>query len=339
MTVIPADGVFQGGGIKGLAIAGALLEFESNERLRVERWANVAGTSAGAILAAYLAAGHTAEELAALIDRAPFASFQDWGPPGTKLVGGSLNFIRRRGLARGERFRQWFDRELGGMAFGDVTNPPEDGKPPAHPYRLRMIAADVTNKRILVLPDDLHRYRMPGRKQAIDPDTFPVANAVRMSLSIPYFFEPVELVDGDTGKSATIVDGGTVSNFPVWLFDSDRAIVRRPTFGLRLVGGRPIGAGAKMFVRTLGWPFALAADINQTQSSSWDARFVSRSTRVRTCTVDAQDVATTDFALSAERRGGLLDGGRRAARAFLAGFDLQAYRNTFGGTLEVGAHV
>jgi NTE family protein len=202
-----------------------------------------------------------------------------------------------------------------------------------------MIAADVTNHRMLVLPDDLHRYRLPDSARVIDADGFRVADAVRMSLSIPYFFEPVELIDLENKQPATIVDGGTLSNFPVWLFDTDRHDPRWPTFGLRLVGGRSVGAGLRTFVRMLGWPAALAADISQTQSSSWDDRFVSRSTRVRTCTVDAGDVGTTDFELSRERRNDLLHGGRRAARAFLDSYDLEAYVNTFGRRLELGAHV
>jgi NTE family protein len=337
MKSLPADGVFQGGGIKGLAIAGALVEFESHARLRVERWVNVAGTSAGAILAAYLAAGHTAVELAALIDRAPFASFQDFGRGG-RFLGGAVGFLRRRGLARGEVFRNWFDNELDGMTFADVPAHPDDsGTQPEHRYRLRMIAADVTNHRMLVLPDDLHRYRLPSRPGPIDPDGFKLADAVRMSLSIPYFFQPVELIDLENKKPATIVDGGILSNFPVWLFDTDRRDPRWPTFGLRLVGGRSVGAGLRAFVRMLGWPAALAADISQTQSSSWDDRFVSRSTRVRTCTVDAGDVGTTDFDLPQEKREALVHGGARAARAFLDTYSLDTYRNTYGRALEPAA--
>ena len=333
----PADGVFQGGGIKGLAIAGALVEFEANDRLRVERWVNVAGTSAGAILAAYLAAGHTAVELAALIDRAPFPSFQDWGPGG-KFLGGARNLLRRHGLVRGEEFRRWFDQELGGMTFAAVKSEPDpDGAPPEHPYRLRMIAADVTNQRLLVLPEDLHRYRLPDEAGVIDPDRFKIADAVRMSLSIPYFFPPVDLIDAESGEPATIIDGGTLSNFPVWLFDTDRRDPRRPTFGLRLVGGRPVGGGARMFLRRLGWPAALAADIVDTLSGAWDDRFVSRSVRVRTCTVDGDDVGTTDFDLSQAKRDELIRGGERAARGFLATYNLDQYRNTFGRPLQLEA--
>ena len=331
VTRVDADGVFQGGGVKGLAIAGALLELAENKDLTVERWVNVAGTSAGAIIAAYLVADHPARELADLLDRAPFEKFQDWGPPGDRVVGGALNLVRRHGLARGEYFRKWFDKQLDGMTFGEVhAEAAPDGTPPEHPYRLRMIAADTTNHRMLVLPDDLHRYRRPDGDRSIDPDTFRVADAVRMSLSIPYFFEPVQLVDVMTWRKATIVDGGTLSNFPVWLFDTSRRDPVRPTFGLRLVGGRSVGSGLSMFVRMLGWPAELASDIAQTQSSAWDERFATASTRVRTCPVDAGNVGTTDFDLPPAGRNALIHGGRRAAKAFIERFDLGDYRNTFG---------
>lgn len=336
MTRVEADGVFQGGGVKGLAIAGALLEFAENESFAVERWVNVAGTSAGAIIAAYLAAGHPAKDLAALLGKTPFEKFQDWGPPGTKIVGGGLNLVRHHGLAKGKFFRDWFDEQLDGMTFAGVAaDPSPDGEPPEHPYRLRMIAADVTNHRMLVLPDDLSRYRLPGNPEPIDPGTFRVADAVRMSLSIPYFFEPVELEDVSSGKAATIVDGGTLSNFPVWLFDTSRRDPVRPTFGLPLVGGRAVGSGLRMFVRSLGWPAQLVSDIAQTQSGAWDERFTTRSTRVRTCPVDAGDVGTTDFDLPAAARTALIDGGRQAAKAFLDAFDPTEYRNTYGRGLDL----
>ena len=333
MTAIEADGVFQGGGIKGLAIAGALLEFAGNERLSVSRWNNVAGTSAGAIIAAYLAAGRPPAALAALLDEAPFASFQDFGPGG-RLLGGLINLVRHRGLARGKVFHSWLDAELGGMTFGSLRVPPEGDVAPEHPYRLRMIAADVTNHRLLVLPDDLPRYRRRGQRNPIDPDTFPVADAVRMSMSIPYYFSPVELIDAASGRVSTIIDGATLSNFPVWLFDTNRRDPLRPTFGLRLVNGRSAGAGVRSFIRALGWPAALAVDISLTQTGAWDERLISEATRVRTCPVDAGGVGTTDFDLSAAGRAELIADGRRSAAVFLASFDLEEYRNSFGRRLS-----
>jgi len=56
---------------------------------------------------------------------------------------------------------------------------------------------------------------------------------------------------------------------------------------------------------------------------------VSHSTRVRTVTVDAGDVATTDFELPPAKQEMLMSNGRTAAREFLDAFQLDQYMNTF----------
>ena len=53
-----ADAVFEGGGVKGIALVGAVAVAEE----KGYRWANLAGTSAGAIVASLLAAGYTGAE-------------------------------------------------------------------------------------------------------------------------------------------------------------------------------------------------------------------------------------------------------------------------------------
>lgn len=367
-----ADGVFRGGGVKGLGLAGALLGFAEHPEKPVKTWVNVAGASAGAIIACYLAAGHDAKDIADLMQRTKFGDFQDFPWPG-KFVGGGRNLMRKHGLAHGEAFRGWFDKELKSKTFASVKT--DDGR-----YRLKLIAVDVTNRNLLVLPDDLKRYRHSlDDAKAIDPDEFPIANAARMSMSIPYFFEPVVLVrdrvyvedrggaDGIASnaivdrlevehaneaadhfgeKQATyreltkselkqqrsvIIDGGTLSNFPVWLFDVDTAaVINRPTFGFTLTGGRGVGAGLNATVRMLPWALRFGFDIFHTSQEAWDTRFVSQSTRVRTVAVDAGNVGTTQFNLSADDQAMLIRNGREAAKRFLDRFDLTAYSNTFG---------
>ena len=369
-----ADGVFRGGGVKGLGLAGALLGFAENDEKPIKKWVNVAGASAGAIIACYLAAGHDAKDIAELMKRTKFGDFQDFPWPG-KFVGGGLNLARKHGLAHGEAFRRWFDGELKSMTFKSVKT--DDGER----YRLKLIAVDVTNRNLLVLPDDLDRYRESvDDAKAINPDDFPIANAARMSMSIPYFFEPVVLVrdrvfvedgggaDGIASntivdrldveqaneaadhfgeKQATyreltkselkqqrsvIIDGGTLSNFPVWLFDVDTAAeqIHRPTFGFTLYGGRGVGAGLNATVKMLPWALRFGFDIFHTSQEAWDTRFVSRSTRVRTVAVNAGNVGTTQFNLSTDDQEMLIQNGRDAAKRFLERFDLTAYSNTFG---------
>jgi NTE family protein len=312
-----ADGVFQGGGVKGIALVGALLEFA--ERGWSE-WTNVAGTSAGSIVASYIACGHSAPELEQLLRKTPYQKFEDFGAGG-KVLGGALGLVRHHGLARGEYFHQWFLEQTEGKTFGDVK---------AAGKSLKLIAADVTTRELLVLPDDLASYRQPGGSEPIDGDSFRIADAARMSMSIPFFFQPVELVRIDTGTPATIVDGGVLSNFPVWLFDVEDRDAQRPTFGFRLVGGKGVGDGMQAIVDGLGWPVRLGADMFHTATEAWDKRFVSHSTYVRTCAVSAGEIGTTDFNLTSKQQDWLLDSGRTAAAAFLDAFRVEDYFNTFG---------
>ena len=366
-----ADGVFRGGGVKGLGLAGALLGFAEHPDKPVKKWVNVAGASAGAILACYLACGHDATEMADLMKRTKFGDFQDFPPPG-KLIGGGGNLFRRHGLARGEAFRRWFGEQLEHKTFASTKT--DNGG-----YRLKLIAVDVTNKALLVLPDDLARYRQIGEDGPIDPDRFEIADAARMSMSIPYFFEPVQLVRDrvlveDAGdcdalaanvpadridvdaqnataqaggrreasfrelnarelkqQRSVIIDGGTLSNFPVWLFDVDSPgqKLRRPTFGFTLTGGRGVGGGVNKVVSHMPWALRFGVDIFHTSQEAWDARFVSHSTRVRTVTVDAGTVGTTDFNLPVSAQDMLIENGRSAAKRFLDRFDLADYENTY----------
>jgi len=370
-----ADGVFRGGGVKGLGLAGALLGFAEHPTKPVKKWVNVAGASAGAILACYLATGHDAKDMVDLMKRTKFGDFQDF-PAGGEILGGGLNLLRKHGLAHGEAFRTWFNEQLEGKTF-KVTKTPDGAD-----YRLKLIAVDVTNKALLVLPDDLPLYRLPKATAAIVPDDFLIADAARMSMSIPYFFEPVELVrdrvmveDAGTadglvagvladrrdvdkanaavatgGKAATyreltskeaetqvstIVDGGTLSNFPVWLFDVDKANTQpltRPTFGFTLTGGKGIGGGLNEAVSHAPWAVSFAFDIFHTSQEAWDARFVSHSTRVRSIAVDAGSIGTTQFNLTEADQNLLIDNGKAAAKKFLDRFTLADYTNTYGRT-------
>jgi NTE family protein len=367
-----ADGVFRGGGVKGLGLAGALLGFAEHPDKPVKSWVNVAGASAGAIIAYYLACGHDADAIADLMKKTKFAAFQDFPPPG-KVIGGGHNLFRKHGLARGEAFRLWFGEQLEHKTFAATKT--DDGKG----YKLKLIAVDVTNRALLVLPDDLPRYKRIGEDKAINPDEFEIADAARMSMSIPYFFEPFQLVrdrvlvedpgDNDwlTANSladrvdvekqnakirtarghetsfreltereqkqqrAVIIDGGTLSNFPVWLFDVDAPDkpLSRPTFGFTLTGGKGVGGGLNAVVSRMPWALRFGFDIFHTSQEAWDARFVSHSTRVRTVAVDAGTVGTTDFNLPVSAQDLLIQNGRDAAKRFLDKFDLADYENTY----------
>jgi hypothetical protein len=140
---------------------------------------------------------------------------------------------------------------------------------------------------------------------------------------------------------SVIIDGGTLSNFPVWVFDVDSPDrkLARPTFGFTLTGGRGVGGGVNELVSRMPWALSFGVDIFQTSLQAWDARFVSHSTRVRTVTVDAGDVGTTEFNLPVSAQDMLIANGRQAATRFLDTFDLADYENTYHRTLTGAAPV
>lgn len=85
--------------------------------------------------------------------------------------------------------------------------------------------SDVTSGHMVRLPWDYPRY-------GLDPDTQLVADAVRASASIPFFFRPAALTMPAGGRAAVCVDGGMLSNFPIHIFDRTSGDVRWPTFGV-----------------------------------------------------------------------------------------------------------
>jgi NTE family protein len=318
------DLVFEGGGVKGIGLAGAIHTLE--ERGYAPQ--NVAGTSAGAISAALLAAGYSADELREIIVSLDYRQFQDraWEDK-VPLIERSLSLLLDLGLYEGNRFLEWMTERLeakGVHTFADLVHP-EYADDPRYRSRLQVIASDLTTHELLVLPRD-------ATKLGIGPDELDVALAVRMSMSIPVFFEPVRFENPKNGRTHVIVDGGMLSNFPVWLFDcEDGEPPEWPTFGLLLVEPKPqvpvgarlpqprmTGSGARAVVEYVK---ALA----QTMMEAHDRLYVEQANFARTIPIPTLGVGTTEFELTRERALALYDSGRWAAEKFLDEWDFDAY--------------
>jgi NTE family protein len=208
----PVDLVFEGGGVKGVGLAGAYATLES----RGYEPQNVAGASAGAITAALVAAGYSADELRDVVFGLDFRQFQDRGPEDyVPLVRRTTSILLDLGIYEGRRFEAWLEELLavkGIRTFGDLVYGDEED--PRWRWKLQVVVSDVTTHDLLVLPRD-------AGKLGIAPDELGVARAVRMSMSIPIYFEPVTWENPQTGRTHVLVDGGMLSNFPVWIFDAD----------------------------------------------------------------------------------------------------------------------
>lgn len=72
---LKADAVFEGGGVKGIGLVGTVYEIK-NAGYEFE---NLAGTSAGAIVASLLAVGYKSEEIKRELERLNYNDFKDEG--------------------------------------------------------------------------------------------------------------------------------------------------------------------------------------------------------------------------------------------------------------------
>lgn len=311
--------------MKGIGLSGAFAALE--ERGFAPK--RVAGTSAGAITAALVAVGYGSAELGQMARTMPFAKFKDEGPEDKlPLVGRGISMLVEQGMYEGTFFQEWMAELLaakGITKFGQLADPGADSA--QNRYRLRVIASDVTHRRMLVLPDDAGHL-------GVDPDELDIAYAVRMSMSIPIFFEPVVHSNRRTGEEHLIVDGGMLSNFPVWLFDCEEVEPRWPTFGLLLVEPDPkVAIGHRLAKEEHGAKPGSLVDyvrsLAATMMAAHDRLYLEKATYARTILIPTLGVGTTEFDITPERTSALYDSGYQAASGFLEHWDFGAYIEEF----------
>jgi NTE family protein len=302
------DLVFEGGGVKGIALVGAYSVLEEQGY----RPQNMAGASAGAIVAALVAAGYSAAELREILGGLDFLSFKDRGwEDRLPALSKTISTLKDRGIYEGQAFLEWMRGLLEKKSvrtFGDLMRRPE--AEPVYRHKLQVVASDLTEQRLLVLPRDAHRLGIEN------PDELEVALAVRMSMSIPLFFEPVSFTNPKTHREHLIVDGGMLSNFPVWIFDAEEP--QWPTFGLKFIeedARAPLGAlgfGGELFTLV-----DYTRNLVETMLEAHDRLYIEESDFERTIAIDSLGVGITEFDLPRKRAMELYDSGRAAAEEFL----------------------
>ena len=229
LTPQPVNLVLEGGGVKGIGLVGAISVLEEHGFSFVR----VAGTSAGAIVGSLVAAGFTSAELHELMATLDYTKFRDaseWEKILAPAKGVDLWF--HEGIYKGEYFHQWITDRLASKdkhTFGDLRTDAGSAVPDNEQYRLVVMTSDLTQGELRRLPWDYEDPRHPRDGQRI-------ADAVRASMSIPFFFRPFELNVYKSGPSV-FVDGGMLSNFPIDAFDGPPgAPPGIPTIGIKLSG-------------------------------------------------------------------------------------------------------
>lgn len=290
------DLVLEGGGAKIPGLIGAL-EGIKDRGFTPLRWA---GSSSGAIVASFGASGYSVKEMIDLILKFDFKTLRD----GPKLkIFQFIKLIRKFGIYDGEIFYEFIKTKLaekGVKTFGDLK---VDGK-----YLLAVTATDISTQKLIVFPFDAKDY-------GIHPDDMEVALAVRISMSIPGYFVPIVIND------TYFVDGGTLSNFPIWIWDSVET-PRWPTFGLLLdekVNHSPIENISD---------FGLS--LIKTFLQAYDKRFFLKDEyKYRTIRIPTLGVYTTDFDISINKKLDLIKSGNKAADEFFKDWSWEEYKRWF----------
>ena len=314
----PLDLVLEGGGVKGIGLAGAVIALDDAGYT----FPRVAGTSAGAIAAALVAALQAAKrplsELEEVLSTCEFPRFIDAG-----RVHAAADLVLHMGLYDGAYLVEWLGgalADIGVTTFGDLRFDDAGADATltaAQRYTLVVHTADITRGRLARLPWDYPAYGV------LDIDEVRIVDAVRASMAIPFFFTPVRVdapraaVDGVTYEAGAVtwVDGGLLSNFPVEVFDrADGAPARWGTVGIKL-SARQTTVEAEHEVHNL-WDEAVAC--LGTLLDNGDRYYLTSAKQERTIFVDNLGIGTTDFHLAPERQHQLFEQGRQDARAWVA---------------------
>lgn len=284
--------VFEGGGVKGIAYVGALDVLE-RRGVRANVGA-VAGTSAGAITAALVAAGYSAAELETTMMALDLRSFEDG------RLEGPVRVLEKYGWYKGDDFLAWIRARLA-----------EKLRSPAVTFAELQRATGID---LRVVASDLSTHLPATFSPAVTPHAA-VAEAVRMSMSIPLFFAAV------ASDGSLFVDGGAVWNYPIEIFDGASASTQTLGLHLGLPGKAP--PPPKPVHSLAEYGTALYETITRVQSDYFERSQVDVA---RSVFIDDLGLKATDFDITQEQKRALITEGTKATTAYLDGYDARSQR-------------
>jgi NTE family protein len=344
-----ADLALEGGGVKGIGLVGAVLVLsEAGYGFR-----GVAGTSAGAIAASLIAgiAQQPEPDMTKLLGYMGNLQFSNFMPEGKvhhflgkhggkagELLADVAILTHETGIYPGTYLRTWLEpilhEELKIKTFGDLklrqAKDPGQSLFPGRDYRLVVHTSDITRGQLVQLPWDYPLYVGTDADHNGIDDKDPI-DAVRASMSIPFFFEPVTFEatkatyavpnpgGGTTtltyeGGSVTWVDGGMLQNFPIHAFDrADGEPPRWPTIGIKLSRFQTAYPATDASTSAI----SIADRCLHTMMNEWDSYAVDEQTAARTIFVDNAGLTATDFNLTTEQQHTLFINGVQAATDFV----------------------
>lgn len=250
--------VFSGGGIKGIAYIGAIHELlQNSDKIDISNVIRTGGTSAGSILATLYAVYNGDYEAMKALLSADFSKFEDTTPFGKEVealisdfrnwhwyqfvllpwaMGKGIKTIHDSITVYDDLFKN-FDAVKTGIWAGNAF---KQWLEDAIDIELKKHDLNITSKTLtfmtmhetgyfamdpFVVGTNLNTGYPVVFSYLNTPDML-IVDAVRISMSIPIFFEPIEMpvpVNGGK-KNCLFVDGGVLWNYPIEIFDQKQFI-------------------------------------------------------------------------------------------------------------------
>jgi NTE family protein len=316
--------VFEGGGVKGIAYAGAVKVLDKDEKI-LDGIQRVGGTSAGAITACLVALGARGDDIQDIVGHTSFRKFMDdsWG-----VLRDTRRLLDEYGWYKGDSFAEWIRKVIYEFAGNpDLTFRELHQRAQAPKSRMRELYVVGTN--LSAQLEQLYAAEYT-------PDV-PVWLAVRVSMSIPLFFAAVQ------HERAILVDGGVTWNYPLDLFDDRRFVTNakaavkpsytrydddhvfnKETLGLRVDTKDEIRAEKEGWRRPpkeieniLDYSKVLVGFMMDTANKA----HLHQNDWHRTIFIDAGGVRSTQFDLSDEKVTMLVKNGEEGARTYFKWFN------------------
>lgn len=284
--------VFKGGGVLGIAYAGAIEVLEEKQILQQTK--RVAGSSAGAITATLVSLGYTAAEITQIVNSTDFKSFED----GNEIVD-TLHVFNKYGFYKGDAFLNWMQGYIKNKGFAiDAT------------------FGDFQNKGckdLYVFASDLN---IQGLKEfsSVQTPNVPVAEAVRASMSIPLFFEAWQFSNNNPDDHI-YVDGGMMYNYPITIFDNNGQ-PNQQTLGLFLSNlGTPLPPNNLQTGQFVSYVKNLLDSVLNAQVVNFQHDITEEN---RSIVIDNLGISATNFKLTDDQKTALYNSGKKYASQYFA---------------------
>lgn len=197
--------IFGGGAIRGVSYAGAL---KALEEIGI-RPSTIAGSSVGAVFAALIAVGYSADEMRDVFMKVNFELFKDI----------HFGFGNGFALSKGEIFLDWLreliEKKFYGERYKKGENPP-------------VTFADL-DANFIAITTDLTNFKYKEFSKFETPDA-EIAYAVRTSSTMPGLMTPAEY------NGTLLVDGDLQKSWPLWRLSKNLCLDEERVLEFRLEG-------------------------------------------------------------------------------------------------------